>query len=53
MKPIIGVTVNYSYNDEVGKITGLGGARQEWHLVANDYVNAIEKAGGIPVLIPI
>lgn len=53
MKPIIGVTVNYSYDDEVGKLTHLGGPRQEWQLLANDYIKSIEKAGGIPVMIPV
>lgn len=53
MKPIIGITANYSYDDKIGEITRLGGLRQEWQLLANDYVKSIEKAGGIPVIIPI
>ncbi len=53
MQPIIGITTNYSSNDEVGIMTHLGGPHQEWHLVANHYIQAVEMAGGIPVIIPI
>lgn len=53
MKSKIGITVNYSNDDKVGEITHLGGANQEWQLIANDYIKAVEKAGGLPILIPI
>ena len=52
MKPIIGVSVNFSTKDEIGTISGLGAAMQHWQLVADDYVKAVERAGGIPLLIP-
>ena len=52
MKPIIGVSVNFTTKDEVGKISNLGGSMQHWHLVADDYIKAVERAGGIPLLIP-
>lgn len=53
MKPLIGVTVNYTRDDSVGTTTMVGGPSQEWNLLAQDYVKAIENAGGIPVLIPV
>lgn len=52
MKPIIGVSVNFSTKNEIGKISGLGGPMQHWQLVADDYIKAVERAGGIPLLIP-
>lgn len=53
MKPLIGITVNYTRDDSVGTKTMIGGAYQEWSLLAQDYIKAIENAGGIPVIIPI
>ena len=53
MKPLIGICANYSTNDTVGFITELGLQGQEWQLLANDYIAAIERAGGIPVILPI
>lgn len=53
MKPLIGITVNYTRDDSVGTTTMMGGPNQEWNLLAQDYVKAIENAGGIPVLIPV
>lgn len=52
MKPVIGITVNYNYADHVGRTCGLGILGQDFNYVAGDYVAAIEKAGGIPLLIP-
>lgn len=51
MKPLIGITCNYSKQD-LGETTGLGITGQEWILVASDYVKSVERAGGIPLLIP-
>ena len=31
----------------------LGASSQEWQLLADDYIQAIEKAGGIPVILPV
>jgi len=53
MKPIIGICANYSDDEEVGLLTELGMKGQEWQLLANDYITAIERAGGIPVILPI
>ena len=52
MKPVIGITVNYNYSDHVARTCGLGILGQDFNYVAGDYVAAIEKAGGIPLLIP-
>jgi putative glutamine amidotransferase len=53
MKPIIGICANYSSNDQHGSIEGLGLPKQEWQLLADDYILAIENAGGIPLIIPV
>lgn len=53
MKPIIGICANYSSNDQHGSIEGLGLPRQEWQLLADDYISAIENAGGVPLIIPV
>ncbi len=53
MKPIIGICTNYSSKDDHGLITKLGLPGQEWQLVADDYVKAVERAGGVPVILPI
>lgn len=53
MRPIIGILANYSTDDSIGTKSGLGVQGQEWQVLANDYIHAIEKAGGIPVILPI
>lgn len=53
MKPIIGICANYATDDKIGIITELGFPRQEWQLLANDYIKAIELAGGSPLIIPV
>lgn len=52
-KPVIGITCNYDYKDEVGMVSHMGIAGQKWHFLADSYVHSVEQAGGIPVLIPI
>lgn len=53
MKPIIGICANYATDDKIGIITELGFPKQEWQLLANDYIKAIELAGGSPLIIPV
>lgn len=53
MKPIIGICSDFSEDDNIGLNTGLGLKGQSWQLVADDYVQAIEKSGGIPFIIPV
>lgn len=52
LKPVIGVTCNYDPQDGLGLQSGVGIAGQDWLYLAGDYVYAVEKAGGIPVLLP-
>lgn len=53
MKPLIGICANYSFDEDVGLSTGLGMNGQTWQMLADDYVHAIESAGGIPVILPL
>ncbi|MBF4693407.1 gamma-glutamyl-gamma-aminobutyrate hydrolase family protein [Fusibacter ferrireducens] len=53
MRPIIGITANYSTNDSFGISEGIGAIKQEWQLLADDYVYSIEAAGGTPVILPV
>ncbi len=50
MKPVIGITVNYSR--EVTAV-GIGFPGQTWHLLTDEYVSAVVQAGGTPLLLPI
>lgn len=52
MKPLIGVSCNYDYRDDVGLASHMGPETQDWDFVAADYIRAVEDAGGIPVIIP-
>ena len=52
MKPVIGITCNYDYRDDVGIASHMGPENQDWNFIAADYVRAVEEGGGIPVLIP-
>lgn len=53
MKPMIGITCNIDKTGQAGTVTSMGLPSQAFHLVADDYVRAVENAGGIPVLIPL
>ena len=52
MKPVIGITCNYDYRDAVGIASHMGAETQDWDFLASDYVSALLKAGGVPVIIP-
>ena len=52
-KPLIGITSSYSTNGEIGTVAKLGAPSQKWQLLADDYIYAVEEAGGIPIIIPI
>lgn len=52
-KPIIGITSNFTRKDEIGTIAHLGAPLQQWQLLADDYIRAIELAGGVPMILPI
>lgn len=53
MKPLIGICANYLSDDTAALEAGIGAKNQEWQLLADDYIVAIERAGGIPVILPI
>ncbi|QFF98134.1 gamma-glutamyl-gamma-aminobutyrate hydrolase family protein [Psychrobacillus glaciei] len=53
MKPLIGICANYLSDDAIGVEVGIGAVQQEWQLLADDYIVAIERAGGVPVILPI
>lgn len=53
MKPIIGITGNFIDNDIFFMNQGLGAKGQEWTVLSNDYVKAVVRAGGIPVIVPV
>ena len=52
MRPVIGITCNYSFDNAAHFAAGIAARGQEWQLLADDYVSAIENAGAIPVIIP-
>lgn len=51
MKPIIGICADY-YSG-LSELFGSLGSKLDWQLTTNDYVKAIERAGGIPIIIPV
>lgn len=53
MKPIIGITANYSFDGSSEFAEGIGAREQEWQLIADDYVSSVTRAGGIPVILPV
>lgn len=53
MKPLIGITSNFSSDYMTYVKQGMGAIGQEWSLIANDYSDAIIRSGGIPIVIPI
>lgn len=53
MKPLIGITMNLVKNDQLGIDNHIGGKGQSWQALADHYVQAVKRAGGIPVLLPI
>ncbi len=52
MKPMIGISCMYNSGNEIGRATGMGLEGQDWNYVSGDYVYAVRRAGGIPVLLP-
>lgn len=50
---LIGITCNYLAEVPDAFHAGIGAKEQAWQLIAQDYLDAVWKAGGIPVLIPI
>lgn len=53
MKPIIGITANLVKDGKFGVNTHIGGEGQHWQALADDYIQSVTLAGGIPVIVPI
>lgn len=53
MKPLIGITANFIKDGQFGQAAHIGGPGQFWQALADDYVNAVYLAGGIPVILPV
>lgn len=53
MKPMIGITANYVKDGRFGVDAHIGGAGQFWQALADDYIQSVLLAGGIPVIVPI
>ncbi len=52
-KPIIGITNNTLRAIPEAKRMGIGADEQTWQLLAEDYLDSIENAGAIPIILPI
>lgn len=52
MKAIIGISVNSLRELSQKDVGQIGAEGQDWQLVASDYIRAIERNGGLPILIP-
>lgn len=44
MKPIIGITANYSFDGSSEFAEGIGAKEQEWQLLADDYIASFGRA---------
>lgn len=53
MRPIIGITANYSFDGSSEFAEGIGTREQEWQLLADDYITSVVRAGGAPVILPL
>ena len=51
--PIIGITCNVLNSIPDTVTVGIGAPGQGWQLLAEDYLTAVEKAGGIPIILPV
>ena len=52
MKKIIGISVNSLRELSQKDVGEIGAEGQDWQLLASDYIRAIERNGGLPILIP-
>ena len=51
-KPVIGVTMNHFMSVTGSEFDNVGFSRSQWTTGADEYANSVEKAGGLPVLMP-
>lgn len=52
MKPIIGISINSLREISQKDVGEIGAKGQDWQLLASDYIRAVERNGGIPIIIP-
>jgi len=52
-RPVIGITCNYLKDIPDAVQAGIAAPGQSWELIAEDYIQAIENAGGISVILPV
>ena len=52
MKPLIGITVNFDPLYDFGRGINMGNIGGHWDYISGDYIYAVERAGGVPVLLP-
>ena len=53
MRPVIGITANYTDDGRPFRELGIGAPGQRWDLLPEDYARAVERAGGLPVILPL
>ena len=53
MRPVIGITANYTDDGRPFRELGIGAPGQRWDQPPEDYVRAVERAGGLPVILPL
>ena len=51
-KPIIGITSNFMADIPEAVKAGIAAPNQPWVLLADEYVQALERAGAVPVILP-
>ena len=51
-KPVIGITMNHFDHGRGDVIDNAGFGHSEWSIIYDEYVNRVEEAGGLPVLMP-
>lgn len=52
-KILIGITCNYLESVPSAFQAGIGAEEQAWQLLAQDYLDAVWRAGAVPVLLPV
>ena len=52
MRPLIGITVNFDPLYDFGRGISMGNIGGHWDYISGDYIYAVERGGGIPVLLP-
>ena len=51
-RPLIGITGHYTPDDRLGSMLHIGVSGQSYDVINHDFISAVERAGGIPFIIP-